>query len=131
MSAAANNIVPMTNVNALVSSPEQGAFLPTCRLPQKFIVFFPDIKFERTIFRLTRPFELTLQASDGGWLCTEEMFSLSGFGGTSVAAVCSVFEDFAVLWDEIAQAPDEELSDEAQRTKLTLLGFVKEVDHSA
>jgi hypothetical protein len=129
--STATIIVPTSNASALVSSMEQAFTLPSCRLPQKFIVSFTDIKFEHTVLHLTRPLELILQQQDGGWLCTEEMFSLSGFGKSNVAAVMSVFEDFTVLWDEIAQARDEELSEDAQRTKLALLGFVKSVEHTA
>lgn len=125
--STATIIVPETTAWALTAA----VSLPVTRLPQKFIVFFPDIKFERTIFRLTRPVELTLARVDGGWTCEEKLFSLFGFGETSMAAVCSVFEDFAVLWDEIASAPDESLSEDAQRTKLALLAFVKSVDDNS
>jgi hypothetical protein len=124
-----------SNLCAIASSAEQSFALPATlpavgRSPQ-IAVYFPDIKFERTIFRLNRPVELTLDRVDGGWTCEEQVFSLFGFGKSSMEAICSVFEDFAVLWDEIANVPDESLSEDAQRTKLTLLAFVKSVDENS
>jgi hypothetical protein len=103
------------------------SFLAATRLP-KISVFFPDFQVDDTMFRLNRPLEVVLEsAGKDEWVCQEKIFSLSGFGKTSVEAIYSVFEDIAVLWDEIAQAPDEELSENAQRTKRELLGFVKSV----
>ncbi len=110
---------------------EQSVAFTLDRLPQQFIVKFPEIKFERTVFALDHPVELTLERVAGGWTCEEPEFSLFGFGETAAKAVCSVFEDFSVLWDEIAQAPDEDLSEDAQLTKYALLAFVKSVAESA
>ena len=121
-----------TNMNdGVVSSADVQTLSPVAaRFPQKLFIFFPDIKFDRFIFRLNRPIELALEAVQGGWICEDKRFALSGFGKTSAAAICSIFEDFTVLWKEIAQAPDEELSEEAQSTKHDLLGLVKSVEEN-
>ncbi len=129
--SSATIIVPASNAYVVASTMEQSLAPTVARLPQKFIISFPDVKYDHFVYHLHRPIELILEEVDGGWLCQENTFSLSGFGKTDVAAVMSVFEDFAVLWDEIAQAPDEELSEDAQHTKLALLGFVKSVEHAA
>jgi hypothetical protein len=129
--SAATIIVPASNAYVVASTMEQSFTPAVQRLRQKFVIFFPDIKFEHTIYRLHRPIELILEAVDGGWLCQEKILSLSGFGKTSIAAVCSVFEDFAILWKEIAQAPDSELSEEAQVTKHELLDLVRSVNENS
>lgn len=121
-------VVPTSSANAGIASLEQTVTFPRIDgFLQKFIVHFDDIKFGRFTFRLVSPIELTLEKVDGGWTCQEGRFSLFGFGPTDVAAVLSVFEDFAVLWEEIAQAPDNTLSDDAVRLKRLLLSQV----HSA
>ena len=129
--SAATIIVPASNAYTVAATMEQSFTPAVARLPHKFIVFFPDIKFGNTVYRLHHPIELMLETVDGGWICQEKTFSLSGFGETSITAVHSVFEDFAVLWEEIAQAPDEDLSEDAQRTKGALLRFVKSASETA
>lgn len=123
-------MVPGSSAWTVVSSMEQSVALPIDRLPQKFIVKFSEIRLQRTILQLHQPIELILEKVDGGWICEEPTFSLSAFGETSAKAVCSVFEDFVVLWDEIAQASDDSLSDDAQGVKCTLLSLVKSVAES-
>jgi hypothetical protein len=117
-----------SNVYAVAASMEQATTfsLSDC-FPQKFIVSFNEIKVDRRIFQLYQPLDLLLERVDGGWACEEPIFALFGFGEEGVTAVCSVFEDFSVLWDEIAQASDDVLSEDAQHTKRELLRFVKSV----
>jgi hypothetical protein len=116
--SAGFTVVPTSSANAAVASLEQTVSIPSVDgLLQKFVVHFDDIKFGRLTFKLTSPIELTLESVEGGWTCQEGELSLFGFGPTSVAAVLSVFEDFAVLWEEIAQAPDDALSADAIRLK--------------
>jgi hypothetical protein len=100
------------------------------RSPRKLFIFFPDVKFEQFIFRLREPLELVLEVVEGGWVCQSRVLSLSGFGATSAEAIYSIFEDFAVLWDEIALAHDGDLSDDARHTKNTLLKLVIAVEEA-
>ena len=119
-------IVPTSSASSAMASLEQTVALPRVDgHGQKFIVHFDDIKFGRLTFELTSPIELTLERVDGGWTCHETRLSLFGFGKTNVDAVLSVFEDFAVLWEEIAQAPDDALSDDAIRLKQLIHSQVK------
>jgi len=119
-----------SNAWALASAMEQGTAFPILgRLPQKFIVHFSDIKVAHAVFRLKTPLELTLEeVAPNDWACEEPTLSLFARGRTSAKAVCSCFEDFAVLWDEIAQSPDEDLAEDAKSTKRALLSLVKSVE---
>jgi hypothetical protein len=124
-------ILPTSSASAAIASLEQTVPLPSVDgLLQKFIIRFDDIKFGRITFRLVSPIELTLEKVDGGWNCQEGRFSLFGFGLTDVAAVLSVFEDFAVLWKEIAQVPDDTLSEDAIRLKNLLRAQVQSTTES-
>jgi hypothetical protein len=99
-------------------------------LLQKFVIHFDDIKFGRSTFVLASPIELTLEKVEGGWTCQADRFALFSFGPTGIAAVLSVFEDFAVLWQEIAEAPDDTLSEDAIRLKHLLQSEVKSITES-
>jgi len=120
-----------TNVYGLVSSMKQPwlALSPTlnCRPLQKFIIKLPELRFDGTVFELIPPVELTLYREDGGWTCELSKFSIVAFGKTPEEAVRSFSEDLSVLWDEIAQAPDDTLSKEAVQVKRSLVSAVKSV----
>lgn len=119
---------PLSDMYSFAASVEQSAIfsLSDC-FPSKITVAFQEVKVGRRIFKLNRPLELLLELVAGGWSCEEPVLELFGFGKKSAESVCSVFQDFSVLWDEIAQAPDDILSEGAQRTKRDLLAFVKSV----
>ena len=121
--------IPTSNVYAVAASMEQSATfsLSDC-FPQKFSIAFKEVKFDRSIFQLHQPLELLFERVGDGWSCEEPILALFGFGKKGVRAVCSVFEVFSVLWDEIAQAPDDVLTEDAQRhAKRELLSLVKSV----
>jgi hypothetical protein len=124
--AAATVVFEASNASVSQSSVQfEQTFEPSVsRSARDLFIFFPDVKFEHTTFRLREPLELVLRVVEGGWVCESRTLSLSGFGATSAEAICSVFEDFGVLWDEIALAQDDELTDDAQRTKKILCGLV-------
>jgi hypothetical protein len=117
-----------SNVYGVASSMEQSTVfsLSDC-FPKKIIVSFKEVKFDRRVFELNRPLDLLLDRGDDGWTCEGPILALFGFGKKSAQAICSVFEDFSVLWDEIAQVSDDVLSEDAQRTKRELLALVKSV----
>lgn len=52
-------------------------------------------------------------------------------GKSQESALRSFAEDFAVLWEEIAQAPDAELTADAIRLKYEILNIVESVDIAA
>ncbi len=120
--------VNTTNVYAVVCSVGQPAVyfgLPPC--PQKFVIELPVLKSDHTAFEFKAPIELTLYQDDAVWYCEQPGFSILASGETSEKAAHSFCEDFAMLWDEIAQAPDETLTKEAQRVKHALLSAVRSV----
>jgi hypothetical protein len=128
MSAA--TIIGVPNIGAVMSSMEQLIVLPPmCRQPQKFVVQFDEIKCAHSAFILNHPIELTLGQTDGGWLCEDASAKLPiyAFGETDLRAVYSFFEDFCVLWEEIAESPDDSLTDNAKNTKHYLLSLVRAV----
>jgi hypothetical protein len=109
---------------------EQGFSFPvTFSLPKpsRLLVPLSGIVSGGRIFRLTVPIVVELCAEDGAWLCEYKPFSILSFGASPQQSVFSFFEDFAVLWDEIAEARDETLAGDALRVKQELRSAVKEV----
>jgi|SRR5580700_8656538 hypothetical protein len=125
---SATIIFPASNVCEIATAMQPATtFSSSGCFPQKFIVSFEEVKVGQRVFELNRPLELLLARVEGGWSCEEPIFSLTEWSERDVDAVCSIFQDFSFLWDEIAQVSDDVLSEEAQRTKLELLAFVKSV----
>jgi hypothetical protein len=127
--SSATIIVPASNAWPFASSMEQGVASPLLgAYPQKFIVKFSEVECEHVVISLWRPLEMLLQeVAPDDWACEEPTFSLFARGKSSAEAVCSCFEDFAVLWEEVGQASDEDLSGDAQRAKRALVSLVKSV----
>ncbi|MHB8539434.1 MAG: hypothetical protein ACYDCD_00620 [Candidatus Acidiferrales bacterium] len=94
----------------------------------KFLISLDEIKFDGTVFRLNAPIQIAIYVEDGLWNCEQKDFSSLSFGPTLERAIHSFREDFAILWHEIAQAPDEDLTGDAQRVKRALLSAVKTVE---
>jgi hypothetical protein len=118
------------NLLGFVSSMEQTVLfssLVPCPVLQKFLVKLSEIKFDGTVFTFHNPIEVTLYEEDKMWVCEAPQFSIFAYGQTTTEAAHSFNEDFAVLWDEIGQAPDNSLSQDAQQLKRTLLAAVKSV----
>jgi hypothetical protein len=92
--------------------------------PSHFSMALNDIKFCGTVYRLTSPITISLYVQDGIWTCEQETFSSLSYGPTPEEAVHAFCEDFSVLWHEIAEAADDELTQDAQRVKSALLSAV-------
>src|ERR1700733_2561846 len=108
MSACGYNIPTSSDNAVFVSSAEQSISSSiTFSKSSRFLISLEDIKFDGTIFRLNAPIAVTLYVEDGIWNCEYEAIPSLSYGATPEQAVHSFFEDFAVLWDEIAKAPDE------------------------
>jgi hypothetical protein len=124
----------ISNVNSACISAEQfeqglESSASTITQPLKsFLVELEDIVFAEKIFRLHTPMFVTVSAEDGVWYCENKDLSSLAFGATAEQAVYSFCEDFSVLWDEIAMAPDEMLTLDAQRVKNALLTAVKNIE---
>jgi hypothetical protein len=69
-----------------------------------------------------------ISTEDGVWTCESAPLGILAFGASEDRALRSFAEDFAALWDHIAQAPDEELTRDAIRLKQALRDAVESVD---
>lgn len=83
------------------------------------------------IFHLRTPIRVEVAVEDGLWHCESTTLGIVAAGQSQEDAFRSFTEDFAVLWEEIAQAPDEELTDDAIRLKHALRNIVESVDPTA
>jgi hypothetical protein len=82
-------------------------------------------------FHLRMPIHMDLAQEDGMWRCESSSLGIVAAGSSQEAALHSFTEDFGVLWREIAQAPDIDLTDDAMRLKHALHNLVKSVDVAA
>jgi hypothetical protein len=83
------------------------------------------------IFHLRTPIHVEVAEEDGMWQCESTSLGIVAAGPSQEDALRSFTEDFAVLWEEIAQAPDAELTDDAIRLKYALSNIVDSVDVTA
>jgi hypothetical protein len=98
---------------------------------QTFAIKLSQINFDRKTYRLRVPLCLFLSvesAENEIWKCEDEGHFIVAFGESREAAVHSFSEDFAVLWEKIANAADDELTLDAQQIKDFLTGIVQSVD---
>lgn len=93
---------------------------------QRYIL--QSVPYATTIFRLVRPIEISLYREEEIWICECDAISSIVHGNTVQAALDAFSEDFAVLWDEIGNAPDDGLAPDAQRLKVTLRSLVRAVE---
>jgi hypothetical protein len=99
-----------------------------CPRLTKYYIKLEHVQFGGKTFRLNSPISLLLYEEDGGWCCENSDFMSLTFGATAREAVYSFCEDFAVLWNEIALAPNEDLAPDAQRLKEMLQSLVRAVE---
>lgn len=98
-----------------------------CPRLSRYLINLDRIPFDDRVFELNNPISVALYEEDGLWNCEYEACAILSVGNVSVEAVRSFCEDFSVLWDEIAQSPDDSLTNEARRVKACLLSVVKSV----
>lgn len=118
------------NEMASISSGQYAALNPPVSCfcgSQKFLINLEDVKFCGTIFYLHKPICLVLYYDDGDWICENKDLSSVSLGTTPELAVHAFGDDFAVLWEEIGKAPDEQLTIDARKIKSALLSAVKGV----
>lgn len=88
----------------------------------------PAIPYHNTLFRLSEPVVIALYPENGIWICECEAIKSLVHGNTLGEAIETFCEDFAVLWDEIANAPDDNLAPDAQRLKAIVRSLVRAVE---
>lgn len=86
-----------------------------------------ELCYDGRIFRLRQPIYLARYAEDGYIYLESKELSIVAYGTSERGAVRSFEEDFATLWDEIANAPDGSLTSDARVIKGRLQQIVKEV----
>jgi hypothetical protein len=95
---------------------------------QKFAIRLPEIRFDGNVYKLRSPLGVLLSVEDEAWKCEDDGHHIASFGNTRETALNSLCEDFAVLWQEIAQASNEEITPDAQRIKNFLISIVQAVE---
>jgi len=85
------------------------------------------ISFGGRRFNLREPMHVTVSMDHGLWEYHADEFGIESFGPSKDAAEASFFEDFSVVYDQIAQESDERLTSEAIALKRALLGLVESV----
>lgn len=94
---------------------------------QKFSVTVSDLRFDSCLFTFVSPLHVLFSMEEDAWYCADEREQIVARGESPERALHSFSEDFAVLWEGIAGAPDEQLTLDAQALKRFLRSLVKEV----
>lgn len=100
---------------------------PAIAPSQKFGLRLQEIRFDGTVCLLNSPLLVLLSVEEGSWRCEDEGGHIISFGDSSETALHSFCEDFVVLWREIANAPDSDLTSDAQQVKRFLVSIVQSV----
>jgi hypothetical protein len=86
-----------------------------------------QIRASSRVFTLNAPLEIASFRQDDLWYYESKPLSMLSFGHSQDEALNSFHEDFAVLWDAIAQSPDEALTNGAVAVKRELHRIVRSV----
>jgi hypothetical protein len=103
----------------------------TLKLTQASLQIERQLRDGGNTFHLRAPIQVDVAEEDGMWHCESASFGIFAAGPSQDDALRSFTEDFAVLWEEIAQAPDAELTGDAIRLKYALRDIVESVDVAA
>ncbi|MGA2722172.1 MAG: hypothetical protein ABSG79_07125 [Bryobacteraceae bacterium] len=76
-----------------------------------------EIETGGQVFRLSRPIDVHVSIEDGLWINQSHDLSILAAGESKAEALRSFCEDFAVLWEQIATAPDDSLTPDAIKVK--------------
>ena len=106
-----------------IQSPLRGVSCP--QLSKFQVSLGSELRSQDKLFEFHKPLEVILYQDDDVWVC--ECCAILSVGHTPSEAALSFCEDFAVLWDEVAQLPDSALTKKAQDMKSCILSIVKSV----
>ena len=87
-------------------------------------LLLPEVRSQGRRFQLNRPVRIEVTNSVDGWCYESKPLAILAFGKSKQQAQDSFTEDFAVLWDAIAQARDESLTGDAISVKRAFLELV-------
>jgi len=83
------------------------------------------------VLELRAPISVKLCFENGLWLAESSAFCILAYGKDKADALRSFAEDFSVVWDAIAQLPDDQLTVDAIALKHNLISIVKSVNTNA
>jgi len=86
-----------------------------------------EIRSQGRLFRLNRPLQIKMTNFGSGWCYESKLLAILAFGRSKQEVLDSFMEDFSVLWDAIAQAPDESLTIDAIAVKHAFQQLVRAV----
>lgn len=86
-----------------------------------------EIEVGGRLFRLRQPVDVTVSVEDGLWINETKALSIVAVGDTKDEALRSFRDDFSILWDQIASAPDDSLTGDAIGVKRVLSDMVESV----
>jgi hypothetical protein len=114
-----------------VSSIERQVGIPPIAMSITSQIDWPltHVEYGRRVFELRHPVHvfLSLDFDNGAWVCENKSLSILAFGSNIRQAIDSFSEDFEMMWDVIAQSPDDSLTIEAQKVKQEMLSVVNRV----
>ncbi len=77
------------------------------------------------VLQLVTPVAISVFQQDGNWFAQNTELSILSIGRSMREALQSFQDDFAILWDEIAQTPDDDLTTGATTVKRLLRSMVQ------
>jgi hypothetical protein len=87
----------------------------------------PEVRTAGKVFHLNKPISVSVTVENGYYQCESKPLGILSFGQTHQEAIRSFLEDFSMLWDVIAQSPDNGLTPDAIELKRRLLALVNVV----
>ena len=90
------------------------------KLTQNSFLIERQLQDGTNVFHLRAPIQVDVAEEDGTWHYESTSLGIVAAGSSQEDALGSFTEDFGVLWEEIAQAPDTDLTDDAIRLKYAL-----------
>jgi len=127
MSFLGSTADPVAYVVQLDSGPRSETHSTGGRPPTQ-VVYLREIVYAGRRFRLKRRLWIKVASEDGVWYAENPTLGIIAYGDSVADALDSFQEDFSVLWEEIAQAEDHELTVEARRVKAFLREIVEAVE---
>jgi hypothetical protein len=86
-----------------------------------------QIRHDTTVFQLSRRLTIGVSYEGNAWVYESKEFSIIAFGDSQSEALRSFGDDFHAVWDVIAQADDDKLTQDALLLKKRLLSIVASV----
>lgn len=85
--------------------------------PQVLNLTLFEIKVFDRVFKLSSPVGINVKLVDDSWCFESVELGIVAFGSSHKEAITSFQEDFSVLWDTIANLPDDHLTADALAVK--------------